>query len=218
MSERNAVDAQSTVNRGLDGSALPPTGFKLNIPRAALVVIDPQNDFLSADGVGWDIFGPSVTENNTVAHLELLFRAAKATPIPVLISPHYYYPTDHQWNFGGGVEKLMHKIRMFDRTGPLTLENFEGSGADFLSVFKPYIHDGKTIVASPHKIWGPQTNDLTLQLRKKDISQIILAGMSANLCVESHLREFLELGLKSRLYGTQPLPHGYPKGMDIRRL
>ncbi len=76
----------------------------------------------------------------------------------------------------------------------------------------------RPLLRRPHKIWGPQTNDLTLQLRKKDISQIILAGMSANLCVESHLREFLELGLKSRLYGTQPLPHGYPKGMDIRRL
>jgi nicotinamidase-related amidase len=49
---------------------------------------------------------------------------------------------------------------------------------------------------SPHKVWGPQTNDLVLQLRKRGISKIILAGMLANLCVESHLRELLEQGFE----------------------
>ena len=40
-------------------------------------------------------------------------------------------------------------------------------------------NDGKTIVTSPHKIFGPESNDLALQLRKAGISQVILAGMSA---------------------------------------
>jgi nicotinamidase-related amidase len=35
-----------------------------------------------------------------------------------------------------------------------------------------------------------------LQLRKRGISKVILAGMSANLCVESHLRELLEQGFE----------------------
>ena len=55
---------------------------------------------------------------------------------------------------------------------------------------------GKTIIASPHKVYGPETNDLTLQLRKRGKNRIILAGMSANLCVESHLRELLESGFE----------------------
>jgi nicotinamidase-related amidase len=33
-----------------------------------------------------------------------------------------------------------------------------------------------------------------LQLRKRGIDKVVLAGMSANLCVESHLRELLEQG------------------------
>ena len=60
-------------------------------------------------------------------------------------------------------------------------------GADWLERFKPYIEDGKTIVVSPHRVWGPETNDLVLQLRKRGISRI-LGGMLANMCVESHLR------------------------------
>ena len=85
---------------------------------------------------------------------------------------------------------------MFARKGRLSLEGFTGSGADWLERFKPYIEDGKTIVVSPHRVWGPQTNDLVLQLRKRRINRIILGGMLANMCVESHLRELLEQGFE----------------------
>lgn len=51
-------------------------------------------------------------------------------------------------------------------------------------------------MASPHKIYGPENNDGFLQLRKRNIGKVILAGMSANLCVESHLRELLERGFE----------------------
>ena len=45
--------------------ACPPTGFKLDKSKAALVVVDPQNDFLSPDGVTWPLVGVSITENKT---------------------------------------------------------------------------------------------------------------------------------------------------------
>jgi nicotinamidase-related amidase len=52
------------------------------------------------------------------------------------------------------------------------------------------------VVTSPHKVYGPEQNDLVLQLRKQRIDQVILAGMSANLCVESHMRALLEAGFE----------------------
>ncbi len=162
----------------------------------ALVVTDPQNDFLSPQGVTWGLVGESVEANGTVGHIEQLFRTAKERGYDVFISPHYYYPTDKGWRFGGTVEKMMHEIGMFDREGALTTEGFTGSGADWLEAYKPYIEDRKTIVASPHKVYGPESNDLALQLRKRGKSKVILAGMSANLCIESHLREFLEEGFE----------------------
>ena len=167
-----------------------------NSKNTALVITDPQNDFLSPKGVTWGIVGKSVTENKTVEHIEALFKAAKKNGYPVFISPHYYYPTDHGWEFEGTLEKVMHNIHMFDRKGALNLEGFEGSGADWLAIYKPYINDGETIVVSPHKVYGPETNDLVLQLRKRGIDTVILGGMSANLCVESHLRELLEQGFE----------------------
>jgi nicotinamidase-related amidase len=162
----------------------------------ALLVTDPQNDFLSEKGVTWQLVGGSVKENKTVENIERLFQAAKNGGFPVFISPHYYFPTDHAWKFGGTVENMMRDIKMFDRSGPLSLDGFPGSGADWLDRYKPFIEDGHTIVTSPHKVYGPETNDLVLQLRKRRISKIILAGMSANLCVEGHLRELLEQGFE----------------------
>jgi len=136
---------------------LPDPGMKVVAGRTALVITDPQNDFLSPDGVTWGVVGESVTANKTVENLGKLFEAAKSSDMPVFVSPHYYYPTDHGWQFKGALEVLMHNIGMFDRKG---------------------------------------TNDLVLQLRKRGIDKIILAGMSANLCTESHMRELLEQGFE----------------------
>ena len=123
-------------------------------------------------------------------------QTAKRNGLEVFISPHYYFPTDRLWKFGGTLENIMHQINMFDRSGALNLEGFAGSGADWLERYKPFIEDGKTIVASPHKVYGPENNDVILQLRKRNINKVILAGMSANLCVEAHMRELLEHGFE----------------------
>ncbi|MCK4834291.1 MAG: cysteine hydrolase [Gammaproteobacteria bacterium] len=177
-------------------AGLPNPGMAFDPKRTAVVITDPQNDFLSEKGVTWGVVGKSIVKNNTVANIERLFKAAKKSNVPVFVSPHYYYPTDHGWHFEGALEKLMHSIKMFDRKDALSLDGFNDSGADWLAKYHPYINDGKTVITSPHKVYGPDTNDLVLQLRKRGIDKVILAGMSANLCVESHLRELLEQGFE----------------------
>ena len=162
----------------------------------ALVVTDPQNDFLSEKGVFWDAVKQSVIENDAIENIDKMFQAAKEGGVPVFISPHYYYPWDHRWKFAGTIEQAMHDVGMYDRPDPLDLTGFEGSGADFLDRYKPYIHDGQTVVANPHKVYGPENNDLLLQLRKRRIDSVYLCGMSANLCTEAHLREMLEQGFE----------------------
>ena len=170
--------------------------IEVNRENTALLITDPQNDFLSPEGATWGLVGGSVTENDTVENIEALFVAAKENGIQVFISPHYYFPQDHGWKFEGTLEKVMHDINMFDRKDPLSLDGFEGSGADFMPEYKKYIHDGKTVVANPHKVYGPENNDLILQLRKRGIGRVLLGGMSANLCVEAHMRELLEQGFE----------------------
>jgi nicotinamidase-related amidase len=190
----SAAAASADPYAGPAKPALPPSSFTWDVSRTALVVIDPQVDFMSPKGASWPLVGESVSEQKLVPHLLQLFEATRRAGIAVAISPHYYYPHDHRWKFEGPAETVQHRLRMFDRAGALVLDGFRGSGADFMPEFKRYIETGDTIIASPHKLYGPQSNDLMLQLRKQHIDKIILAGMAANLCVESHLREFNERG------------------------
>jgi nicotinamidase-related amidase len=193
-----AMLATSIVGSGVyaDDSGLPDPGFEIVQGRTALLVTDPQNDFLSPDGVTWGVVGKNIEANGTVENIDRLFAAAKSAGIPVFVSPHYYYPHDHGWKFEGALEAMMHKIGMFDRKGPLSTSGLEGSGADWLDQYKKYINDGETVVTSPHKVFGPESNDLVLQLRKQGIEKVIIAGMSANLCTESHMRALVEAGFQ----------------------
>jgi nicotinamidase-related amidase len=184
---------------------------QLNKIDTALVVIDPQNDVLSEQGISWSLVGESIKENNTVENLAQLFIAAKASDFAVFVSPHYLYPHDQAWKFEGLVEKMMLDSKEFFRPDPLAIDGFTGSGADWLERYKPFIEDGKTVVVSPHKMWGPQTNDLVFQLRKRRISKIVLCGMLANLCVESHLRELLEQGFEVAVVKDATAAPRHPK-------
>ncbi len=170
--------------------------MNINKNDTAVVVIDPQNDVLSETGISWDLVGDSVKENKTIENIERIFKAAKQNGFEVFISPHYFYPTDYGWKFAGTLEQVVLESKEFFRSGELSLDGFSGSGADWLERFKPFIEDGKTVVVSPHKVFGPQNNDLVLQLRRRSISKVILLGMLANLCVEAHLRDLLEQGFE----------------------
>lgn len=175
---------------------LPDPGVKFEKGVTAIVITDPQIDFLSPKGVTWSLVGKSVTANKTVENIDSLMKIAGEKNIPLFISPHYYFPTDLDWHHGGALEAAMHSLHMFERAGQLDLTGFNGSGADWLPQYKKYIENGKTYVSSPHKLYGPDSNDMVLQLRKRGINKIILAGMSANLCTESHMREFMEQGFE----------------------
>lgn len=151
--------------------------------RTALVIVDPQNDFLSESGVLWDMVGDLVVKNGVVGKLKDLIASAKAGGVTVMYSPHYYDKEFKAWKNNNFVDNVMFERRMFDR---------ESSGSEFHSDLVP---DDDTVICAPHKnLSGFHTSDVDIQLRKRGIDTIVLAGMSANLCVESHLRDAEERG------------------------
>ena len=62
--------------------------MNINNKDTAVLLTDVQNDFLSEQGVTWELVGNSVKENKTVENIERLFKAAKANGFEVFISPH----------------------------------------------------------------------------------------------------------------------------------
>ncbi len=154
--------------------------------RTALLITDPQVDFLKPESVVWDKVGETVEENAVVDKLRRLREAAREGDVPVFYSPHYYEDAEYEeWDHLNTIDEIMFDTRMFD---------VDGEGSEFVPELEP---DDNTFVLSPHKqLSGFWTNDVATQLRQRGIDTLVLAGMSANLCVESHLRDAVENGFE----------------------
>lgn len=171
--------------------------MKLDLKTTALVFTDLHNDFLSPNGKAYGLIAASLAKNNTAENIERLLKEGQSVGMKVFVSPHYYYPHDHKWVAPiTPLEDLAHKIGLLDRKGALSLDGFKDSGADFPARYAPYIQHANTIVTSPHKAYGTSTNDMILQLRRNRVEKIILAGPVGNLCVEAHMRDFIEHGFE----------------------
>ena len=69
---------------------------KIDKSETALVIVDPQNDFLSEGGAVWDLVGEDVVKNNVVENLIKLRNAATEAGIPIFYSPHYYTEYEYE--------------------------------------------------------------------------------------------------------------------------
>lgn len=180
-------------------AAMPPAAAS-DVPmfdkaRTAVVITDPQNDFLSEDGKLYGLLSDNMAELGTIANIETLMKTANAAGLPLAVDPLIYDKMDTDWSRAGALQRQLLDMGALQRVSA-TDPAFEGSGADFYTPFKPYIHDGKTIVVAPHKMYGPESNDLIYQLRSRGIDTVVLGGLVANLCVDSHMRALMENGFK----------------------
>lgn len=166
--------------------------FKPNPGNTAIVITDPQNDFLSPGGKGYHLTKKIIEQYNTLQNLELLISTAMSKGYQLFISPHYIYPHDYSWQFTGAEQKMLLKLRVFQKQNDYT-----SVGADWVPSLKPYILANQTVIATAHKIASPQTNDLVYQLRQQRKEKVILAGVLSNICVESHMRDLIENGFQT---------------------
>jgi len=160
--------------------------LEIDADSTAVLITDPQIDFLKPESVVWDKVGETVEENAVVDKIRRLRDAAREGDVPVFYSPHKYEDAEYEsWEHLNAIDQIMFDTRMFD---------VAGDGADFVPELEP---DDNTFVLSPHKqLSGFWSNDAQIQLRQRGIDTLVLAGMSANLCVESHLRDAVENGFE----------------------
>lgn len=164
--------------------------------RTALLITDPQNDFLREDGKLYPLLADNLKALGTIDNIEKLMKSAKKAGIVLAVDPLVYTTLDGGWSNAGALQRQLLDMKALHRTSLADPKGFEGSGADFYGPYKRYIDDGKTLVIAPHKMYGPESNDLIYQLRSRGIDTVVLGGMVANLCVDSHMRALMENGFK----------------------
>ena len=163
----------------------------------ALVFTDLHNDFLAKDGKAYALISESLAENNTAEkHRAAPARSEDRRHEGLRVAARLLSARPRV----GGTDHSPGGSRAQDWTpepqGSVSLDGFAGSGADFPDRYKPYLDDPNTVVTSPHKAYGASSNDMILQLRRYRIEKIVLAGPVGNLCVEAHMRDFIEHGFE----------------------
>lgn len=168
----------------------------LDKSRTAVLITDPQNDFLHPSGKLYPLLESNLKQLDTVSNIEKLMKAAKKNGLPLAVDPLVYTALDGDWINPGALQQQLLEMKALHRASANDPKGFEGSGADYFGHYKPYIDDGKTIQVAPHKMYGPESNDLIYQLRSRGIDTVVLGGLVANLCVDSHMRSLMENGFR----------------------
>lgn len=179
----------------------PHANVHFDPDRTVLLVIDPVNDFLHEDGAAWEMTKSTVKTNDVVAQLARLTHGARTAGVPVVFGPMAYTAQDYaddRLQRRSGINRLMFENQMF----------LAGSfGADFHDEIQPQPDD---IILEPHKGTDVMQTDLRGHLDRLGTTHLVLAGMTANLCVESTGRSATELGYDvtflSDAIGAESLP------------
>jgi ureidoacrylate peracid hydrolase len=186
--EQATVDTDRLGRDGEGGAVFLPQGdarLRYLPERTALLVIDPVNDFLSEDGAGWELVKNTVKMHDVVGHLKRAIEGARQRRIPVLFGPMAYTEEDYAQRAlqqRSGINRVMFERKMF----------LAGSwGADFHPDLRP---DPAEMVLLPHKGNDLFETDLPEHLRRLRTTHLVIAGMTAALCVEATGRHAMEEG------------------------
>jgi nicotinamidase-related amidase len=153
--------------------------------KAALLFVDPYNDFLSEGGKLWPLIKPVAEEVGLLENLRAIDEAVRAAGIQVMIVPHRrWQPSDYKcWSYPNPSQLGIMKGHVFAR----------GEwGGEWHPDFAP--KNGDVVIAEHWAQSGFANTDLDLQLRQREISHVILVGLLANTCIESTARFAMELG------------------------
>lgn len=158
---------------------------EINWKRSALILVDTQHDLLSPDGGAWDLFGGQVEKRGTVQNLRRLRDAAEACGLPILYS--HIQITEEQYDALepiNGLQQLMGQRRLL-QTGP---------GSQFLPELAP---TADSVVLDARMEPSARKSNVFEELSKREIDTVVVAGMIANLCVDSQVRDASSEGLRT---------------------
>lgn len=167
--------------------SLPCPDMSLNLSHTALVLVDPQKGFLDPEGSLWPAVKNGVRGNNVIEHLEWLLDTACSTGMLRVVCPHHH---DHRQAESVGVGR----VAAWANALPGRSTEHVGQDGDILPCLTPYLQDDNAVITGTHRLCGLANRDLMQELRARRITQVILAGMCANLCLEGHLRDLVENG------------------------
>ncbi|KAK4947976.1 hypothetical protein LTR10_013029 [Elasticomyces elasticus] len=159
----------------------------INLDNTAIVLIDPYNDFLHEGGKMYFATKEDLVRKNTIENLKTLVKFARSKNIPIYYGLHQQF----REGFFDGWKHMAHIHEDIKRTATFAEGSF---GALIYEGLEPSLENGDVVVSKHWNSSSFQNTDLDFQLHQREITKLVLAGMTANTCLESTARYGYELG------------------------
>jgi nicotinamidase-related amidase len=169
-----------------------PQPLTVELERTALIIIDMQRDFLEPGGFG-ESLGNDVTRlRAAIGPCKTILDAARAAGLLIIHTREGHRP-DLSDAAPAKIERGSPSKRIGD-TGPMGRILIRGEpGHDFIPALYPI--DGEPIIDKPGKGAFYQT-DLELTLRNAGIDNLIVCGVTTEVCVNTTVREANDRGYR----------------------
>lgn len=175
--------------------------FRIPKEKVAIVLIEPQNDFLTEGGTMYAYIKEQLAKRNVISNLQNLLAGARGKVAKIFYVPfHAFAPGFPELKKGGpGYEGL--------RGIEIDMEAAWGTGAWLAGTPGPEIIDALTPEKGDIIIEGKKTLDafhstaLDYLLRANEIEYVAFTGFHTNWCVESSARSAYDKGYRVIVIG-----------------
>lgn len=170
--------------------------MQLNANKTAIVLIEPQHDFLKPGGTMYHYIKEQLAERNVIENLQSLLEGARKRGIKIFYVPfHPFEKGFPELKEGGPATEGLRGIEM-------DMEAEWGTGAWLKDTPGPEIIDELEPQKSDIVVEGKKTLDafhstaLDYLLRANEIEYVALTGFHTNWCVESSARSAYDKGYR----------------------
>lgn len=175
--------------------------YKIPKEKVAIVLIEPQNDFLTEGGTMYAYIKEQLAERNVISNLQNLLAGARGKVAKIFYVPfHAFEPGFPELKKGGpGYEGL--------RGIEIDMEAAWGTGAWLAGTPGPEIIEELTPEKGDIIVEGKKTLDafhstaLDYLLRANEIEYVAFTGFHTNWCVESSARSAYDKGYRVIVIG-----------------
>ena len=169
----------------------------MNLPkdRTAVVLIEPQNDFLTPGGTMYQFIAEQLQKRNVIANLQKLLTGARGKAKIIYVPFQAFKPGFPELKPGGPGTEGLRGLEMDMKADWGTGAWVEGTpGPEIVDALTP--QEGDIIVRGKLTLDAFHSTALNYLLRANEVEYIAFCGFHTNWCVESSARSAYDLGYR----------------------
>lgn len=173
---------------------------KIPADRTAIVLIEPQNDFLSPGGTMYQYIKDQLAERNVIANLQRLLAGARGKVKIFFVPFHPFEAGFPELKKGGPATEGLRGIEMDMKADWGTGAWLKGTpGPEIIPQLTP--QPGDIVVGGKLTLDAFHSTPLDYLLRANEIEYAVFTGFHTNWCVESSARSAYDKGYRVIVIG-----------------